>query len=711
MLKKRLICLFTALGLSLCLSGCDKKDNEKTDSKKNSVTTTVTTTTVDSTNTEEPDLLLFELNGSKEYTDKYLDADNKVQLVSFVKYQSLFEGLYLCDLMVLSYDDSHAVVYCEFSEHPDNLYDDVAKETKSVVYKIDRQTKEISDLIELDSQSAYLENKSEGFVISDETDEGLVYTIYDYDLNKLYSFNYQKYDSAFVSEDCRRIYYCFENQLYVYNSNDDTSAICFDTQDFYITNISGIITKDSNDYILGEIIREDLNRYQAIINTAGEILACYDFELQPFYCNKNLLIAPLVDMTFTKEQYIVGNNENSQFVFEYEYNDEHESMLFMAINEDMILVSYDKENTLYLEIYSTINGELTASCNFDYTPMLADPDRVREHFGFTEGDDLSGLDKPYIFENPFTLKDDTIVIPMTNSLSDKYFVVWELSDSEVSQGIVNVSKYQSGLLENIENVEKITDLFFPEEYSTDFEELNQKAEVLEDKYGINIRLEAECGMYGDGYVISPLYDYDTTQKALDTLEKELSKYPDNFFKQISNVTLMKTEFLIAGSISNPIENTQKSCLLHMTNGSYKLVYDCTSNEGFSSEIHHPISHMIDSYLEICPENIYIDMEWMFVNPEDEAYMIEPEALGEEYFYTDCIASGQSTSQAYFIDRNSIIGSEDRATIFEAVMSDEVYDIDFNLAPNLKEKLNFYAKYIDLAFDTDGWENVYWKKYI
>ena len=92
-------------------------------------------------------------------------------------------------------------------------------------------------------------------------------------------------------------------------------------------------------------------------------------------------------------------------------------------------------------------------------------------------------------------------------------------------------------------------------------------------------------------------------------------------------------------------------------------------------------------------------------------MIEPEALGEEYFYTECIASGQATSQAYFIDRNSIIGSEDRATIFEAVMSDEVYDIDFNLAPNLKEKLNFYAKYIDLAFDTDGWENVYWKKYI
>lgn len=711
MLKKRLICLFTALGLSLCLSGCGKKDNEKADSKKNSVTTTVATTTVDSTNTEEPDLLFFKLNGSKEYTDKYLDADNKVQLVSFVKYQSLFDGLYLCDLMVLSYDDSYAVVYCEFSERPDNLYDDVAQETKSVVYKIDRQTKEISDLIELDSQSAYLENKSEGFVISDETDEGLVYTIYDYDLNELYSFNYQKYDSAFVSEDCRRIYYCFENQLYVYNSDDDTSALCFDTKDFYITNISGIITKDSNDYILGEIIREDLNRYQAIINTAGEILACYDSELQPFYCNKNLLIAPLVDMTFTKEQYIVGNNENSKFVFEYEYNDEHESMLFMAINEDMILVSYDKENTLYLEIYSTISGELTASCNFDYTPMLADPDRVREHFGFTESDDLSGLDKPYIFENPFTLKDDTIVIPMTNSLGDKYFVVWELSDSEVSQGIVNVSKYQSGLLENIENVEKITDLIYPKEHSTDFEALNQKVTELEDKYGINIRLEAECGMYCDGYIINPLYDYDATQIALDTLEKELSKYPDNFFKQISNVTLMKIEFLIAGSISNPIENTQKSCLLHMTNGSYKLIYDCTGNEGFSSEIHRPISHMIDSYLEKCPENIYIDMDWMYVNPEDEAYMMEPDSLGTEYFYTDCIASGQSPSQAYFIDRDSIMGSDDRATIFEAVMSNEVYEIDFNLAPKLKEKLNFYAKYIGLAFDTDGWENIYWEKYI
>jgi hypothetical protein len=54
-------------------------------------------------------------------------------------------------------------------------------------------------------------------------------------------------------------------------------------------------------------------------------------------------------------------------------------------------------------------------------------------------------------------------------------------------------------------------------------------------------------------------------------------------------------------------------------------------------------------------------------------------------------------------------TEDRARIFESVMCD-YYDIDFNKAPRIKAKLNYYADAIREAFDTTGWEEMPWEVY-
>ena len=45
------------------------------------------------------------------------------------------------------------------------------------------------------------------------------------------------------------------------------------------------------------------------------------------------------------------------------------------------------------------------------------------------------------------------------------------------------------------------------------------------------------------------------------------------------------------------------------------------------------------------------------------------------------------------------------------MSDELYQIDFTKAENLRKKLNYYAKCMREVFDTTGWSDVPWEAYL
>ena len=63
--------------------------------------------------------------------------------------------------------------------------------------------------------------------------------------------------------------------------------------------------------------------------------------------------------------------------------------------------------------------------------------------------------------------------------------------------------------------------------------LRQKADALEAKYGIEIYIGEECATTIGGYNISPLLKSAKVEEALEMLDRELAKYPENFFKQFT----------------------------------------------------------------------------------------------------------------------------------------------------------------------------------
>ena len=76
-----------------------------------------------------------------------------------------------------------------------------------------------------------------------------------------------------------------------------------------------------------------------------------------------------------------------------------------------------------------------------------------------------------------------------------------------------------------------------------------------------------------------------------------------------------------------------------------------------------------------------------------------------------ISYNGDVSKTCFVDGYAMTyPSEDRARIFESVMYG-YYEADFDVAPMLREKLNYYAQCIRAVFDTTGWVDVRWEAYM
>ena len=75
------------------------------------------------------------------------------------------------------------------------------------------------------------------------------------------------------------------------------------------------------------------------------------------------------------------------------------------------------------------------------------------------------------------------------------------------------------------------------------------------------------------------------------------------------------------------------------------------------------------------------------------------------------SNGEDCANSYFVDTYSMTyPSEDRAKIWENIMSDEKY-VYWEKTPHLTAKLNYYAECIRQNFDSTGWNDVRWEKYM
>lgn len=260
----------------------------------------------------------------------------------------------------------------------------------------------------------------------------------------------------------------------------------------------------------------------------------------------------------------------------------------------------------------------------------------------------------------------------------------------------------------------------PGECPAELSDLRQRADDMEETYGVRIFISEECTNFLGGYVVMPESDYYTVEESLDVLEEQLAKYPAGFFDQFKGGWIDGIDIYLAGTLIGKGDDVlDYAGGFQLENeGHLMVVMDSTYPYSMTSSFHHEMSHAIESKI-IYLSDTYIDgEEWAALNPDPAVY-------GDCYSYSYSTYSEFEESElsqflynlaepenAYFMDNYSLtFPTEDRARIFEYAMDSDYSWIDWNQTPHLKAKLNYYAGCIRAAFDTTGWENVPWEAYL
>ena len=324
-----------------------------------------------------------------------------------------------------------------------------------------------------------------------------------------------------------------------------------------------------------------------------------------------------------------------------------------------------------------------------------------------------------LMDEPIYVKEDCLLLTLSDFYGMKHFVEWQVEKS-ADYELVKVSEYEKELEQSVDISKFDNVLLMPGELSETLLPLKSEMEILEDKYDIDICIGEECAGLMNGYLVHPLTDYGLAKLAIEQLAKELEKYPENFLQQIRYDQIDEMLICLSAEIigTNNVNLDTAGGFKEIEGDKLFLVIDCKDEQNLKTTFHHELSHAIDEFIfykESEKQNPVFDEEkWNQLNPHKDMYTRTYEQFGKDEYYHYTYGYGMSNeiNEAYFVDDYSrTFPTEDRARIFENVMQDYGRFVEFEHAPNLRRKLNYYAAGIRAAFDTTGWENVFWERYI
>lgn len=529
-------------------------------------------------------------------------------------------------------------------------------------------------------------------------------TYYDYSLNKLFDFKCNYDNQGYFSENGCRIYYFERNKICMYNPENGSVSNVKPNNKMLITAINGVFTDmNSIDYVSVSGIGTDLKSYNGIFRTdTGEFI----------YLNRYTGTDVYFDTT-SGNGIIWEERKDSSDIHNWKvylpddkicnirYSGETQDIYFKVLdNGDIFFYGYNGE---YVEmtLFDGYNYKCKGITRLDIRTMFDDA---------VNGYLISQVEPVY-------LNDNGIMIVLSDGNSGNYYFEWDITRN--SEYNVNIEIY--GADEDFPSVASMAELYDPELFvpgklSDGLLPLNDRVKDIVDKYNIKISIGEECSNIIGGYAIRALTDYDYVNNALDILDEELSKYPEGFVGQIGYGNYDTIHFYIAADligISSETLNTAGGFQLEIGNESV-IVVDFTYFTVARTTIHHELGHCIDDTLTY---NGYMDENiWNSYNPLSvtggsiytDTYDLYGNYGDEIYAYG---SNGEDCANSYFVDTYSMTyPSEDRAKIWENIMSDEKY-VYWEKTPHLTAKLNYYAECIRQNFDSTGWNDVRWEKYM
>ncbi|MBE5963802.1 MAG: hypothetical protein E7252_02520 [Lachnospira sp.] len=273
-------------------------------------------------------------------------------------------------------------------------------------------------------------------------------------------------------------------------------------------------------------------------------------------------------------------------------------------------------------------------------------------------------------------------------------------------------------IEDVEDREVIYDFLIDEikRPKHDFDDpiyaLYQRAYELSKKYSLNIYVGEDGVMEVDVYRSDMVLDYDTISEALDDMEKVLSKYPIKLLKNMDYGYTDAVDFYLAGDIHRKTLDTISDAAGYATvkDGRHIIVLDITLAYDLEATIVHELSHVIDKKIIDYATCIGKDFEqeWAQLNPQDFEYLNKyvdeygnSAYLGNDQYTMSEYYLGGEDSNIYFIDSYSkTFPTEDRARVFEHIMTSEEYVPSYMKSPHIIAKAKLLEEWIKLTYDIE-----------
>ncbi len=675
MKRKLLIILaFVILGIS----GCEKNviDNEKKTSVKN-----------------EP--VLSNIN---YYDDKIENEYGDITLFASIKNKN--EGYeHVAWTNFLGVNGNKAIIY----HNEEN--------GKRYVLRINTDTKAVEETMGL-TEDDYAMCINDYILIKHEKYEKneFNYVLYDYDFNEICRLDVDSSDNGiFLDKNMEKLYYVKDNKLKCMTLGDSKT---YDMEVEYLDKIENIddygVSNDGREYLILDGCYDNNRRYKIMCDVStGEIVKLFNETASMYKIEKGNII-----MTDYQEDKTVL----------YDYADENIRYKYVSTVNDA-MTNYKILSDGRVVAVNLIEGKASLFA-FDNNNLAASTDVAIEDCLVNGGVlDLGDLSDTYLSCDIFEILGGDIVF-FVECEDYSYYFKWTPQGENITNEEVEISDFSVDELFFASTGEEILN-YFPGELSDNLKSLREKADDIEEKYDIDIKIGEESRGKYEQYLVGALIDYDFVNDALFRLDEQLGRYPDGFFKQFKDETYDGISVVLSGAIET-INNEFVPVGFEISD--YDVVtidVDITYPEDFVATFNHEMCHAIESIIydrwilesennsdENNVEDYSLsDEKWKQFNPvvDDSIYTYDYNVCGYdkyEQFYNEWMGY----EELYFTRGYGMTyPNEDRATIFEEVMSGNC-GIDLDRATHIKEKLNYYCKCIRDSFDTTGWENVPWERY-
>lgn len=253
-----------------------------------------------------------------------------------------------------------------------------------------------------------------------------------------------------------------------------------------------------------------------------------------------------------------------------------------------------------------------------------------------------------------------------------------------------------------------------DEVAQTLSQARQRADEIEDKYGVRILLSSQCAEAAQQcefkITLSDALGADeelgSISAALTCLYRVMALYPEGFFAQMKNSSGDGgVRFLLVEAIDSGYGTV--GCTYERFKWQ-NIALDIRNAYSMDGIVCHEIWHATENHILSRDWSAFAVDDWAQYDPQGFSYYEDysendPDARRWTYY------SGGDEG-IYFVDSYSRVNAkEDRARIMEYFMTRDDDAQELIKAPAIEKKLRHMSRAIRDNFDTSGWENVRWER--